>query len=137
MRKTTAPELDRPFRTFIRHGHFPRIALRERTDNHPMAMFATLVTVSFLSMFVMGPGRSTLERTFEPAPQVADHGGAAAKTSRLPPISDAGRACHGQAWGAETEDCLRAIVKQSGKGDVRKIRMIASADPLKTTPNVF
>ena len=102
-----------------------------------MAMFVTLVTASFLSMLLSGPERVTLAAAHDPAPKLADHGGASDKTFRLPPISDAGRACLGQAWGAETEDCLRAIVKRSGKGEVRRIRMIASAEPMRTSPNVF
>jgi hypothetical protein len=44
-------------------------------------------------------------------------------------------ACKGQAWGAESTECLRVIAEQSGKA--RAVRMIANAVPLAETPNVF
>ncbi|RUY02172.1 hypothetical protein EN991_36455, partial [Mesorhizobium sp. M7A.F.Ca.US.005.03.2.1] len=58
------------------------------------------------------------------------------RTARLPvPLTDF--ACKGQAWGAESMDCLRAIAEQSGTHKSRAIRMIANAAPLTGTPNIF
>jgi hypothetical protein len=102
-----------------------------------MAMFATLVSAAFLSMALMAPVSAILAAPGGATPKLADPAGDSGKTYRLAPVSDAGRACHGQAWGAETEACLLAIIKESGKSETRKIRMIASAEPVKTAPNIF
>ena len=137
LRATKAPKLDRQFLAPQRHGRFPRMALRARSSDHPIAMFAMLVTAAFLSMALMAPASAILAAPDGATPKIADRVQDSGKTYRLPPVSDAGRACHGQAWGAETEDCLLAIIRQSGKSDGHKIRMIASAEPVKTTPNIF
>ncbi len=136
-RKSKAPELVRDSRPPETRGRFPRIALRERSNDHPMAMFATLVTAAFLSMAVMAPANAILAAPDAAPSKLADRVNDSGKTSRLPPPANVGRACHGQAWGAETEDCLLAILKGSGRNEARRIRLVASADPLRTTPNMF
>jgi hypothetical protein len=135
LRRSKAPELDRKFLASKRQGRFPRLALRARSNDHPMAMFAVLVTAAFLSMALLTPASAILPDGAKP--KLADPAHDTGKTSRLPPVSDAGRACHGQAWGAESEDCVLAIIRGSGKSETRRIRMIASAEPLRTTPNIF
>lgn len=121
-----------------RHGRFPRIALRERSADHPMVMFAMLVAVGFVSMALMMPASGAVLAKPTGAPQkIADQSRETGKTSRLPPMSDTDRACQGQAWSAESEECLVVIARESGKAETRKIRMIANAEPLTTVPNVF
>ena len=121
-----------------RLGRFPRIALRQRSSDHPMVMFAMLVSAAFVSMALMMPASSAVVAKPSGAPvKIADQFRETGKTSRLPPMTDAGWACHGQAWGTESEECLVAIAQESGKMEARKIRMIANAEPLKTVPNVF
>jgi hypothetical protein len=136
LRRFKAPELDREFLTSARHGRFPRVALRKRSNEHPMAMFAMLVTTAFVSMALMTPGTAIFaaraHAAAKPVGQVQESG----KSYRLPPVN-AGRACHGQAWGAETEQCVLAIIRDSGKNETYRIRMIASAEPVHTTPNIF
>lgn len=52
-------------------------------------------------------------------------------------MSETDIACRGQAWGSENEGCLSVIEKQSGKGEARKIRVIANAAGPDATPNIF
>ena len=119
----------------VRGFGIPEIALRRRSAEHPMAMFAVIVTAAFASMVAM---------SFE-GPAVAAVPGApvriavivctTAKTDRLP-ASEAERACRGQAWGSETLDCLVMIAREAGKSD-NQIRLIAAAEPNRDAPNVF
>src|SRR5262245_7439818 len=137
LRRLKAPESDRRFLASDRFGRFPRVALRERSDNHPMVMFATLVSAAFISMALMSPASAILTAPDGAAAKLGQPAPDSGKTSRLPPVSDSGRACHGQAWGAETEECLLAIIRESGKTETPKIRMIASAERIRNTPNIF
>ena len=52
-------------------------------------------------------------------------------------LSETDIACRGQAWGAESAECLATIAKESGRSEARKIRLIAAAEAQTTTPNVF
>ncbi len=136
--KTKTSEQGHRFHAPERLGRFPRIALRQRSSDHPMVMFAMLVSAAFVSMALMMPASSAVVAKPSGAPvKIADQFRETGKTSRLPPMTDAGWACHGQAWGAESEECLVVIARESGKTEARKIRMIANAEPLKTVPNVF
>ena len=102
-----------------------------------MVMFAMLVSAAFVSMALMMPASSAVVAKPSGAPvKIADQIRETGKTSLLP-MTDAGWACHGQAWGAESEECLVVIARESGKTEARKVRMIANAEPLKTVPNVF
>jgi hypothetical protein len=103
-----------------------------------MIMFAMLVSAAFVSMALMMPASGAVPTQPNRAPiKIADQLRETGKTSRLPSMSDADRACQGQAWSAESEECLVAIARESGVTEARKIRMIANAEPLKTVPNVF
>lgn len=103
-----------------------------------MVMFAMLVSAAFVSMALMMPASGAVPAKPNRAPvKIADQSHETGKSSRLPPMSDTDRACQGQAWGAESEECLVVIARESGKREERKIRMIANAEPLKTVPNVF
>ena len=68
--------------------------------------------------------------------RVSDEPRTTAKADRLH-LSETDIACSGQAWGAESEDCLMVIARQSGKSVTRPIRLIAAAEPDLGTPNVF
>jgi hypothetical protein len=135
--KSKAPRLCRESGTAEMRLRIPRIALRERSKDHPMAMFATLVTAAFLSMAVMAPANAILAAPEAASSKLADPVMGSGKTSRLQRPANVDRACQGQAWGAETEDCLLAILKGSGRSEARRIRLVASADPIRTTPNMF
>lgn len=111
----------------------PKLALRQRASDHPMGMFMALAACAFAGMAftpTVGPAFASLN----PPANVIE--GAPTTTARLPmPAIDF--ACRGQAWGAESVDCLRAIAEQSGTHKTRAIRMIANAAPLTSTPNIF
>jgi hypothetical protein len=103
-----------------------------------MVMFAMLVSAAFVSMALMMPASSAVVAKPNGAPaKVAGQFNETGKTPRLPPRTDADRACQGQAWSTESEECLVAIARESGVTEARKVRMIANAEPLKTVPNVF
>ena len=113
----------------------PKLALRQRASDHPMAMFMALAACAFAGMAfapTVGPAFASLN----PPANIADGALTTTRTARLPmPAIDF--ACTGQAWGAESVDCLRAIAEQSGTHKARAIRMIANAAPLTNTPNIF
>ncbi|MCZ8547337.1 hypothetical protein OOJ09_24375 [Mesorhizobium qingshengii] len=113
----------------------PKLALRQRASDHPMAMFMALAACAFAGMAftpTVGPAFASLN----PPANIVEGAPTTTKTARLPvPAIDF--ACKGQSWGAESVDCLRAIAEQSGTHKARAIRMIANAAPLTNTPNIF
>ena len=128
-------DFDTHFQPRERIGRFPRVALRQRSSDHPMVMFAMLVSAGFVSMALMMPASSAgLPVPGAPAKiAVAQDAG---KADRLVRSSDVDQNCDGQAWGAESEACLAAIAKANGRTD-KPVRMVAADDLVKTTPNVF
>ncbi|RWC34182.1 hypothetical protein [Mesorhizobium sp.] len=118
-----------------RNDRRPKLALRQRASDHPMAMFMVLAACAFVGMAftpTIGPAFASLN----PPANLVDGAQTTTRTARLPmPVTDF--ACKGQAWGAESMDCLRAIAEQSGTHKSRAIRMIANAAPLTGTPNIF
>jgi hypothetical protein len=130
----TTPQFGRHWQQRERPARFPRLALRQRSSEHPMVMFSVIVATAFLSMALIptsGPAWASFG-----VPKLSEDTATTAKTYRLP-MSETDRACLGQAWGAESADCLDVIVKESGAGKPRKVRMVASAEPLTGTPNIF
>lgn len=116
----------------------PRLRLRQRSNEHPMAMFAILVSVTFVSLALMPSTQSAFASTggaSAPKTRLAELSHTTQKTDRLAPASAADRACEGQTWGDETLDCLLMIAREGGQE--RTIRMIADARPDSTAPNVF
>lgn len=113
----------------------PKLALRQRASDHPMAMFMALAACAFAGMAftpTVGPAFASLN----PPANIVEGAPTTTTTARLPmPAIDF--ACKGQAWGAESVDCLQAIAQQSGTHKVRAIRMIANAVPVTSTPNIF
>ena len=132
-------EFDRNLQPRERHRGVPKLALRQRSSDHPMGMFFVIVATAFAAMAVVPPSGSafaSLGVTAIARAPLPEEGGTTAKTSRLR-MSESDIACRGQAWGAESESCLAVIAKESGKGGARKIRTVASAEPETSTPNIF
>jgi uncharacterized iron-regulated membrane protein len=118
-----------------RNDRRPKLALRQRASDHPMAMFLVLAACAFVGMAftpTIGPAFASLN----PPANVVDGAPTTTKTARLP-MPEIDFACKGQTWGAESAECLRVIAAQSGMHRARAVRMIASAAPLTNTPNVF
>ncbi len=112
-----------------------KLALRKRANEHPVVMFSMLGACALAVMFLM-PASGPAFASLNPPANVVEGAPTTIKTARLPePEIDF--ACKGQAWGAESAECLRVIAAQSGVHKERAIRMIANAAPLATTPNVF
>ena len=114
---------------------FPRLALRERAQDHPMIMFAVVIVAAFV--WVLIPGEATVSLpSAAGAPAKVIHQSSTTKTSRLP-IAKVGGACKGQSWGGESAECLKMIARESGKPDLA-VRMIVDATPGNPdTPNIF
>lgn len=132
----TNPKSDLICQATERRTVFARLALRRRANEHPMAMFSFVVAAAFVWTLVPGePTYGTAAPTSQP-PRIAGETQTTDKTARLP-LSKVDRACLGQAWGGETAECVRMIVRENGKADL-KVRMIADAAPAGLdTPNVF
>ncbi|MES0076636.1 hypothetical protein [Mesorhizobium sp. M0058] len=112
-----------------------KLALRQRASDHPVAMFSMLGACALAVMFLT-PASGPAFASLNPPANVVQGAPTTIKTARLPePEIDF--ACQGQAWGAESAECLRVIAAQSGVHKARSVRMIANAAPLTTTPNVF
>lgn len=134
---TQGSDFDRNFQPRERTSPLSKIALRRRSSDHPMAMFAILVGVSFVSMAFSSASVSLPTfATGKASPTIVADAITTDKTDRLPKAR-ADDACRGQAWGAESLECLTVIVKESGKSDARKIRVIASIAADTNTPNIF
>jgi len=118
-----------------RNDRRPKLALRQRASDHPMAMFMLIGACAFIGMLV-APASGPAFASINPPANVVQGAPTTVKTARLPePEIDF--ACKGQNWGAESADCLRVIAEQSGQHRARAVRMIANAAPLTNTPNIF
>ena len=116
-----------------RTGFMPRLALRRRSSDHPMVLFALVTGVSL--------GAMAFASATAPTPAGApirgiEDSGAASKQDRLR-MTPKEVACRGQAWGAESDECLTMIARESGRSTDLKVRRLASAEPVDTTPNIF
>lgn len=118
-----------------RNDRRPKLSLRQRASDNPMAMFMLIGACAFAGMLVAPASGPAFASVNAPA-NVIEGAQTTLKTARLPaPAVDF--ACKGQSWGAESIDCLRAIAQQSGQHRERAVRMIANAAPLTNTPNIF
>ena len=128
-----SPKSDLHSQATERRTTFPQIALRRRSQDHPMVMFSGIVAAAFIWVLVpSNPGSAGATV----APLTISDTQTSGKTSRLP-ISDLDRVCRGQAWGEETADCLSEIARENGKAAF-KVRLIADAAPADlNTPNIF
>lgn len=134
--KTINPKADLISQATERRTVFAQLALRRRSEDHPMVMFGTIVAAAFI--WTLAPGEPSLTQASASGTpvKIVQETRTTAKTSRLP-MSDVDRACQGQNWGGESAECLKMIARDSGKADL-KVRMIADAAPADlNTPNVF
>jgi hypothetical protein len=134
--KTKTPGSDLHFQATERRTVFPQLALRQRSNDHPVVMFGAIVAAAFVWTLI--PSDTTVAHASSARPPVKIVSGTqtTAKTSRLP-ISDVERACAGQSWGSESTVCLAEIARENGKADL-KVRLIADAAPAGLdTPNIF
>jgi hypothetical protein len=128
-------EFDRNLRPRERHFGFSRIALRRRSADHPMIMFFIIVATAFAAMMLVPPSGSVFA-SLGVSSAVAEPSVETHATASAGGLSEIEIACSGQAWGAENADCLAVIAKESGS-HMRKIRVIANAEPQTAIPNVF
>lgn len=132
--KTRNPKSDIISQATERRTVFPRLALRQRSHDHPMVMFVTIACAAFIWTLLPGQG-GAVHSSLAPASAIQDTK-TTAKASRLP-VSEVEHACQGQSWGGESADCLRMIARENGKADLR-VRLIADAAPTDIeTPNIF
>ncbi len=132
--KIKNPKSDLISQATERRTVFPRLALRQRSNDHPMVMFAMVVSAAFV--WTLMPGEQGAARSSLAPAQTIQDTKTTTKTSRLP-VSDVDHACQGQGWGGESADCLKMIARENGKADL-KLRLIADAAPANLqTPNIF
>ncbi len=108
----------------------PKLALRRRSSDHPMAMFALASGMALMSMAFASASGSAVAGLGATAP-VSGEPVTSQKQERLP-SSPKDTACHGQAWGAESDECLVMIAREAGRGDDFKVRKLAGADANQT-----
>ncbi|PBC10952.1 hypothetical protein [Mesorhizobium sp. WSM3859] len=133
--KVHAADTNRRLHGPERNDRRPKLALRQRANDHPMAMFMLIAACAFVGMLA-APASGPAFASINPPANVVEGAQTTLKTARLPE-SAIDFACKGQNWGAESIDCLRAIAQQSGQHRERAVRMIANAAPLTSTPNIF
>lgn len=121
----------------IHNPFLPELALRRRSNEHPMVMFAALAAVCLGSMALAPAAGPALASPVRAAVKVAETVEPTGKGPRLMPLTEADIACHGQIWGNENEECLLMIARESGREPSRQIRMIASAETEAQRPNLF
>jgi hypothetical protein len=115
---------------------FPRLALRERSQQHPVIMLATIMAAAFVWTLVPGEPNMSIAAPAGAPQNIIQETATTTKTSRLP---DGGvdSACKGQGWGSESVECLTMIARENGRADL-KVRLIAEAAPANVnTPNIF
>ncbi|MBL8576434.1 MAG: hypothetical protein JNK47_04350 [Mesorhizobium sp.] len=124
MTAITDKDFDRNLRPRERNGRFPKIALRQRSADHPMILFFLVILTAFMAMALVPPSGialTSLGSATTAAPPID------AGTPKTIGLSEIDIACHGQAWGAESAECLAVIAKDSGRPDGRPVRVIAGA----------
>ena len=131
----TNPDLDRRFEPRDRKRFVSRLSLRRRSADHPMAMFSIVAAVALTTMAFVPTSGPVLASFNEPA-KITEGVQTTDKTSRLP-HRETDIACRGQAWGAESETCIAQIAKEAGKDENFRVRKLAAAESLSSTPNIF
>ena len=96
-----------------------------------MVMFFIIVATAFTAMAVIEPAGASFA-TFgvsaaASAPSLKTVPAEFDGSPKGVGLSETEIACTGQAWGAQTAECLAMIAKESGRNDGRKIRVIAGA----------
>lgn len=125
MSATIDNQFDRNLWPRERRWRLPRLALRERSADHPMTMFFMVVATAFIAMALVPPSGAALSSLR--LSEAAKAGAVAAGTLKTVGLSETEIACQGQAWGEEGPECLATIAKDSGRPDGRRVRVIAGA----------
>ena len=136
--KTETPKSDLHFQATERRTVFPQLALRQRSNDHPMVMFSAIVAAAFVWAVLPSDAITANASASRPPVKIVSQTQTqtTAKTSRLPMV-DVDNACAGQSWGGESAVCLAEIARENGKADL-KVRLIADAAPAGLdTPNIF
>ena len=102
-----------------------------------MIMFFMVVATAFTAMALIPPSGSAFASMGVSATAIAAPAVKAEASVAAASLSDIDIACSGQAWGAESAECLATIARTSGRSDARKVRLIADAEAQTTVPNVF
>lgn len=121
-------EFDRNLKPRERHRGFPGIALRQRSAEHPMIMFFLVVAAAFTAMAVVPPSGAAFATFKAPAAISAPAVGSASAELDAPRnvgLSEIDIACHSQAWGTESAECLATIARESGRTGGHMVRVIA------------
>ena len=113
----------------------PKLALRRRSSDHPMVMFALVSGMALMSMAFASASGSAVTGLGEPTLEAGEIN-ASQKQDRLP-VSPTETACRGQAWGAESDECLVMIAREAGRGADFKVRKLASAQSVPVDVSVF
>lgn len=129
-----APQFDRNLKPRERNGRLPRLALRRRSADHPMVMFAIVAGAAFASMAFVPPAGPAFASFGQPA-RLNEDVRTTAKLARIP-FREADIVCRGQAWTGEDDECLRQMALDSGVAE-RKVRRLADAAIDASTPNIF
>ncbi len=132
---STGTDLDTSFKPHERLGRFPRLALRRRSSDHPMVMFAIVAGAAFASMAFV-PTAGPAFATFSAPVKLNEDVRTTARLARVP-FKETDIVCRGQEWTHESDACLRMIAGESGVDSDRKVRRLAGAAPDATVPNIF
>jgi hypothetical protein len=132
---SSAPQFDSRFQPRERNRFVSRLSLRQRSADHPMAMFSLVATVALSSMAFLPTSGPVLASFHEPVAIAQVQAETTEKTARLPERKT-DTACEGQVWGAESETCLAEIARESGKSEGFRVRKLAAANS-SSTPTVF
>ena len=92
----------------MQNPFFPQIALRRRSNEHPMIMFAALAGIGLGSMALIptaGPALVSAERAPVKIAETLKNTG---KGPRLQPLTDTDVACYGQVCSESENACHRA-----------------------------
>ena len=129
MSATVEREFDRNLRPRESHRGFPKVALRQRSADHPMIMFFLVAAAAFTAMAVVPPSGAAFASfgvtAAASAPAVKSE--AEVDAPKNVGLSEIEIACNGQVWGAESAECLAMIAKESGRTGGRNVRVIAGA----------
>lgn len=116
-------KFDQNFRPRERHHGLSKLALRQRSAEHPMVLFFLIVAIAFAAMALVPPSGSAF--AFLGSTQAISAPALDQEKPVAAGFSETDIACHDQAWGAESVQCLAVIGKQGGVS--RAVRVIAGA----------
>ncbi len=128
---TTISPIEKSLQPRERVFALPNLALRRRSTDHPMAMFALTSGLALMSMAFASTSGTAFAGLGEPATAM-DTTRTTEKQNRLP-LSPKDIACRGQAWSAESQECLVMIAREAGRGADFKVRKLASAETAGTS----